>query len=44
MSSFKLDTYKKCTININVDCGTSSLFSISNEDKKRLFDIGYNFL
>lgn len=44
MTSFKLDTYKKNSINITVDCGSSSLFSITNEDKKRLFDIGYNFL
>jgi len=43
MSSYKLDVYKKYTINITVDCGNSSLFSISNEEKKRMYDMGYNF-
>ena len=43
MSSYKIDAYKKHTINITVDCGPSSIFSISNEEKKRMYDIGYNF-
>lgn len=44
MSSYKLDVYKKYTINITVDCGNSSIFSVSNEEKERMYELGYNFL
>jgi predicted acylesterase/phospholipase RssA len=44
MSSYKLDVYKKYTINITVDCGNSSIFAVSNEEKERMYKLGYNFL
>jgi NTE family protein len=43
VSVYKLDTYKKNTIKIVVDSGTSSVFSITNEDKQRMYELGYNF-
>ena len=43
MSVYKLNVYKKYTINITVDCGNSNMFSMDIEEKKRLYELGYNF-
>jgi len=42
ISTYKLNAYKKYTVNITVDCGNSSIFSVCNDEKKRMYELGYN--